>query len=42
MTPNNIEDENKLIAMLLPNQLRVPKLEFLEVEDLKTINEVKP
>ncbi|CDW91304.1 UNKNOWN [Stylonychia lemnae] len=40
--PNEIKPEEQILSMLLPNQLKKNTMEFLDIEDIKTVKDVKP
>lgn len=40
--PNEIKNSDLLLSMLMPNQLKKNTMEFLDVEDIKAIKDVKP
>ena len=39
---NEIKDPDLMLSMLLPNQLKKGTMQFLEVEDIKTVAPVMP
>lgn len=40
--PNEISQDQQILQMLMPNQLKRNTMEFLDIEDIKVVKDVKP